>query len=255
MPRDDDPSRLRRTPPAGSPIIERRRPSPHTDFATRETTRPGPHIRRPSPDAVLSEADALAVTIDEGEHAHTPVEGIAIRLRAAIEEHAPPPQWAVDIIDAIVVEVSQRSAEQRARELAAGDALPRRVRELEATVAEHEAKHLRLTGANEGNGRVGTLARDVAELRKDVGTGEDAAANRATAKTVRSISRRLVASLVAAAGALGGTGYVLLGRHDSSTAAAARLELRLEQCESANRATSQRLDGLFSIFAPPRNPS
>lgn len=109
--------------------------------------------------------DPLAETIDEARsHSPTPVEGIAIRLRAAIDEHTVPPGWASEVIDAIVVEVAQRTAEQRARELAAGDSLPRRVRELEAHAKSHAEWRSKLTGADDANGRMGRLEAKVSSL-------------------------------------------------------------------------------------------
>ena len=195
---------------------------------------------------------------------HTPTGTMALRLRAAIEDHAPvPPEWQA-VVDAIVVEISQRTAEQRARELAAADSLPRRVRELEVRVGEHEAKHLRLTGANEGNGAIGDLRRRIAEavaeqdradsmiidqvsgIRVDLGTTEERRKERAVLGSIRWVGLKVVAALGALGLLVGHYAGTLKDRYDDSIA-------RHAQDEAWRAAVDRDLARLFATFNLPRS--
>ncbi|MFK5282821.1 hypothetical protein ACI3PL_24965, partial [Lacticaseibacillus paracasei] len=87
-------------------------------------------------------------------------------------------------------EIAQRLAELHARTLAAGDAVPRRLHDLERTAADLTTWRRKLTGEDDGNGRFGRLTATVAELRADVGTAADRDAERATVKSARWIGAK-----------------------------------------------------------------
>jgi hypothetical protein len=94
---------------------------------------------------------------------------------------------------------------------------------------------LRLTGVDDGNGRLGRMDRRIDDLREDVGTSEQAAATRAGAALALSAKKRLWAALGAAAFALGTAGYGLFTARDQARDAAARAaaqyEVRLQHVE------------------------
>lgn len=188
--------------------------------------RSGRFPRLPSADQ-----DPLCDTIDDAPEV-TGVGLIEARIREAIADHAPvPPEWQA-LVDAIVVEVAQRTAEQRARDLAAGDRLPGRVRELEAGVASIAAWRLALTGVADTNGRIGRI-----EARIDPSVEEYLAA-RATIRSIRWGTAKLLAAVGLAATIAGGGIWTTIKARD----AIARAEGRKEQHEIDQDRRLERLE-------------
>lgn len=205
------------TPPTGTPR--------HTDW-TRVPTRPGPH------------ADPLDDTQDEG--SVTPVQGVAIKLadqvRIAVEGDGYPfSARDFALLDALALEASHRIAEIHARQLATGAALPRRVHELEAKVAEHDAKHRRLTGEAETNGRLGRIEARIAA------TVEERAAEKATIGSVHWSTAKLLALFGVVAISAGGGIVTTIKARDAIAHAEGRREQRLDDID-------RDVSRLFSLF-------
>lgn len=211
--------------------------------------------------------DPLADTLDEGEDAPraTPRRGggrisrsipvprtaaldetaevtgvglIEARMHAAIADRAPvPPEWQA-LVDAIVVEVAQRTAEQRARDLAAGDRLPGRVRELEAGVASIAAWRLALTGVADTNGRIGRIEARIPD------TVEERLAERATIRSIRWTAAKVLAAFGLAATIAGGGIWQTIETREERARLAGKSEQheaeqdrRLDRCDPPPRST------------------
>ncbi len=166
------------------------------------TKRPPTHRdhSRPVPRVEVGELDDTA---DDAEDHRTPVEGVAIKLadrvRADLEaEGYPFSARDVALLDALSLETAQRLAEMHAAHLAASPAIPPRVRELELKVDDHDAKHRRLTGEAESNGRIGRIeARIPATL-------EERLAEKSTIGAVRWTTIKVLGLLTAASVVAGG---------------------------------------------------
>ena len=94
---------------------------------------------------------------------------------------------------------------------------------------------LTLTGAADSNGRIGTMARELAALRADVGDHDTVRATREGAALMAGVRRRLLAAVGAAALAVGGGGWAavraVLSARESGAAEAARIETRINYLE------------------------
>ena len=159
---------------------------PHRDHA-REVTRPGPHV--------IGDLDAT----EDDFGAHTPVE----ELTAA----------AQDVGDA----ARALAAHAISRDEAAG--LRMRIANLETWRKGTDEWRLKLTGVADGNGRIGTLARDVDKLREDVGPTEDRRKERDAIANLRGDRKRVVAAILAAATIAGGGIYTIRDRYDAAAEA------------------------------------
>lgn len=156
---------------------------PHRDHA-REVTRPGPHV--------IGDLDAT----EDDFGAHTPVE----ELTAA----------AQDVGDA----ARSLAAHAISRDEAAG--LRMRLANLETWRKGTDEWRLKLTGVADGNGRIGTLARDVDKLREDVGPTEERRKERDAIANLRGDRKRVVAAILAAATIAGGGIYTIRDRYDAA---------------------------------------
>ncbi len=159
---------------------------PHRDHA-REVTRPGPHV--------IGDLDAT----EDDFGAHTPVE----ELTAA----------AQDVGDA----ARSLAAHAISRDEAAG--IRMRLANLETWRKGTDEWRLKLTGVADGNGRIGTLARDVDKLREDVGPTEDRRKERDAIANLRGDRKRVVAAILAAATIAGGGIYTIRDRYDAAAEA------------------------------------
>lgn len=159
---------------------------PHRDHA-REVTRPGPHV--------IGDLDA---TEDEF-GAATPVE----ELTAA----------AQDVGDA----ARALAAHTISRDEAAG--LRMRLANLETWRKGTDEWRLKLTGVADGNGRIGTLARDVDKLREDMGQTDERRKERDAIANLRGDRKRVVAAILAAATIAGGGIYTIRDRYDAAAEA------------------------------------
>ena len=159
---------------------------PHRDHA-REVTRPGPHV--------IGDLDAT----EDDFGAHTPVE----ELTAA----------AQDVGDA----ARALAAHAISRDEAAG--IRMRLANLETWRKGTDEWRLKLTGAADGNGRIGTLARDVDKLREDVGSTEERRKERDAIANLRGDRKRVVAAILAAATIAGGGIYTIRDRYDAAAEA------------------------------------
>ena len=159
---------------------------PHRDHA-REVTRPGPHV--------IGDLDA---TEDEF-GAATPVE----ELTAA----------AQDVGDA----ARSLAAHAISRDEAAG--LRMRLANLETWRKGTDEWRLKLTGVADGNGRIGTLARDVDKLREDMGQTDERRKERDAIANLRGDRKRVVAAILAAATIAGGGIYTIRDRYDAAAEA------------------------------------
>lgn len=159
---------------------------PHRDHA-REVTHPGPHV--------IGDLDAT----EDDFGAHTPVE----ELTAA----------AQDVGDA----ARSLAAHAISRDEAAG--LRMRIANLETWRKGTDEWRLKLTGVADGNGRIGTLARDVDKLREDVGPTEDRRKERDAIANLRGDRKRVVAAILAAATIAGGGIYTIRDRYDAAAEA------------------------------------
>ncbi|MBK7077136.1 MAG: hypothetical protein IPH44_33075 [Myxococcales bacterium] len=159
---------------------------PHRDHA-REVTRPGPHV--------IGDLDAT----EDDFGAHTPVE----ELTAA----------AQDVGDA----ARALAAHAISRDEAAG--LRMRIANLETWRKGTDEWRLKLTGVADGNGRIGTLARDVDKLREDVGSTDDRRKERDAIANLRGDRKRVVAAILAAATIAGGGIYTIRDRYDAAAEA------------------------------------
>jgi hypothetical protein len=106
-----------------------------------------------------------------------------------------------------------------------------RLADLENWRRDADGWRLRLTGAADTNGRIGSMARDIADLREDVGDSKECQTVREVAVNVRTLQRRAWAAITAAAIAVGGSGWGLVKSRDENIAAAARAEERLDRIE------------------------
>lgn len=162
-------------------------PSPrHVDHA-REVTRPGPHV--------IGDLDAT----EDDFGAHTPVE----ELTAAAQE----------VGDA----ARSLAAHAISRDEAAG--LRMRIANLETWRKGTDEWRLKLTGVADGNGRIGTLARDVDKLREDVGSTDERRKERDAIANLRGDRKRVVAAILAAATIAGGGIYTIRDRYDAAAEA------------------------------------
>jgi hypothetical protein len=159
---------------------------PHRDHA-REVTRPGPHV--------IGDLDAT----EDDFGAHTPVE----ELTAA----------AQDVGDA----ARALAAHAISRDEATG--IRMRLANLETWRKGTDEWRLKLTGVADGNGRIGTLARDVDKLREDVGTTDDRRKERDAIANLRGDRKRVVAAILAAATIAGGGIYTIRDRYDAAAEA------------------------------------
>ena len=78
---------------------------------------------------------------------------------------------------------------------------------------------LKLTGVADGNGRIGTLARDVDKLRDDMGPSDERRKERDAIANLRSDRKRVVAAILAAATIAGGGIYTIRDRYDAAAEA------------------------------------
>ena len=159
---------------------------PHRDHA-REVTRPGPHV--------IGDLDAT----EDDFGAHTPVE----ELTAA----------AQDVGDA----ARALAAHAISRDEAAG--IRMRLANLETWRKGTDEWRLKLTGVADGNGRIGTLARDVDKLREDVGSTDERRKERDAIANLRGDRKRVVAAILAAATIAGGGIYTIRDRYDAAAEA------------------------------------
>jgi hypothetical protein len=106
-----------------------------------------------------------------------------------------------------------------------------RLVDLETWREQMDTWRLYLTGAADSNGRMGNLSRVVEKLREDVGDSRECAAVRESAGTVHALRRRAWAAVVAAAAAVGASGYGVLKSRDAAVAAEARAAERLDRIE------------------------
>ncbi len=113
----------------------------------------------------------------------------------------------------------------------ASDRTQVRIAELEVWRGEMIRWRLQISGVADGNGRLGQLTRVVEGIREDVGDSRECAAVRTSSGAVRALQRRAWAAVVAAATAVGGSGYGLLRSRDENIAAAALAAERLERLE------------------------
>jgi hypothetical protein len=124
-----------------------------------------------------------------------------------------------------------------------------RLAELETWRKDADAWRLKLTGADDRNGRIGRQDQALAELRRDVGTREARELERAAAATVTGVRRKLIAAAGSAVVALVAAGWALYrsdrAARDIAAAGAARIETRLEAHEKT-------FDRLFQFLGAPR---
>ena len=159
---------------------------PHRDHA-REVTRPGPHV--------IGDLDAT----EDDFGAHTPVE----ELTAA----------AQDVGDA----ARALAAHAISRDEATG--IRMRLANLETWRKCTDEWRLKLTGVADGNGRIGTLARDVDKLREDMGPTDERRKERDAIANLRGDRKRVVAAILAAATIAGGGIYTIRDRYDAAAEA------------------------------------
>ena len=133
-------------------------------------------------------------------------------------------QVTADVVTAYVAQVPR---------LRAPDA---RVTALEIAKRENDERWLRLVGAAESNGRLGRMTAEVAALRADIGTPDQARATREAVDLVRGVRRKLLAAVGAALLAIGGSAWGLISAtsdaHAAASAAAARTDARLDMIEA-----------------------
>lgn len=177
----------------------------------------------------MPSADPLGDTIDDAPEV-TGVGTIEARIRAAIADHAPLSNEWQAVVDAIVVEVAQRTAEQRAAHLAAADGLPRRVRELEAWRDDVARWRLGLTGVADTNGRLGRIEARIAR------TAEERAAEVATLAGIRWTAAKVLAAVgVAATIAGGGIWQTIATREERARLAGESKQHEIEQDRRLDR--------------------
>lgn len=186
------------------------RRSNHTDYTTREITRPGLHVQRRA-DATLTPAEALEM-IDpldatDDDARHTPVEGVAIKMADRVRqlldaEGYPFTARDVALLDALSLEMAQRLAEMHTTHLDAGEGIPRRIRALETHAASHAEWRGKLTGVDDRNGRIGRLE--------------------AAVSAIAGHWKRIVAAVVLAASVAGGGIYSVRAGYDAAVEARGR---------------------------------
>jgi hypothetical protein len=171
-------------PPSGR---FRRDPSAgYVDHAHRDTTRPGPHVD-------------LDATDDDFRESATPVEALT------------------DAAQAVGDAAKAVAAHAISRDEAAG--IRMRLANLETWRKCTDEWRLKLTGVADGNGRIGTLARDVEKLREDVGLSDERRKERDVVESMRGDRKRVIAALVAAATLAGGGIYTIRDRYDAAAEA------------------------------------
>lgn len=110
-----------------------------------------------------------------------------------------------------------------------------RIANLETWKLDVDRWRLKLTGLDDGNGRIGRLADDVHELRGDVGDRKECARVRAAADLVDTGRRRVIAAVITAGLALGGAVWAMIRTRDREVAQATiqrmELELRVRNLE------------------------
>lgn len=162
-------------------------PSPRHVDHTREVTRPGPHID-------------LDATDDDG---------------------YPAPATPVDVMADAALAMSDTArviaTHAISRDEAAG--IRMRLANLETWRKGTDEWRLKLTGVADGNGRIGTLARDVDKLREDVGSTDDRRKERDAIANLRGDRKRVVAAILAAATIAGGGIYTIRDRYDAAAEA------------------------------------
>lgn len=140
----------------------------------------------------------------------------------------------------------------------------KRIAELETFRDEFRQWRLGLTGVDERNGRLGRMDQalkdqrcdledEIAQLRKDVGTSEEAATVRAVAGAVKAIKARTWAAIAAAVVAVGGGSYGVITRdeaRDAAVRADARIQVRLEIFEQGLQRLVERVDRLVGRRSP-----
>lgn len=126
-----------------------------------------------------------------------------------------------------------------------------RLTALEVWRKDHDAWRLRLTGADDRNGRVGRLDAEVAKLREDVGTSKERDEEKALARSVATVRRYAVAKALGSVVAIVVAAYGYLRVRDDAHAVAAATaaagEVRLHHVEE-----TQRL--LLDLSLRPRTP-
>jgi hypothetical protein len=124
-----------------------------------------------------------------------------------------------------------------------------RVADLEVWREHTDAWRLGLTGVADSNGRIGALTRTVEDIREDVGSSAECRAARDAAGTVHALRRRAWAAVVAAATAIGASGWGLLKSRDENVAAAVRAAERIDRIERELERLRER-----SLFPLPMRP-
>lgn len=104
---------------------------------------------------------------------------------------------------------------------------------MRSAVADLQAHRLRFFGVNDGNGAFGTLQREVAAIRGDLGGPEERRAVSDAVKLLRAGRIKIAALASALLLAIGGSARVWIVSHDDATARSIRLELRVQRCEDA----------------------
>lgn len=180
-------------------------------------------------------------TAEDLEAEVTPIADLAADIRTAIDERVTLTPREAELRDAFVDVAAARLARHLENAHRATSATPRRLAQLEAWRADVDPWRLRIAGVAERNGRLGRLDQDVADLREDLGTGDERRAERAELAALRAdvgtpeerqAERRIVRgirwttakvlALIAAAGTLAGGGLwqTLRARADAREAIA-----------------------------------
>lgn len=202
----------------------------------------------------------LDVTDDE----LTPVGDLAAEIRAEIDRRVDLSPREVELRDAFIEAAAMRLAQHLEHAHRVREATPRRLAVLEAWRVEVDPWRLRLTGYADTNGRMGVMDRTVADLRddlgtsaeraaervelaqlrKDVGTTEQRAAERKTVAAVRWTTAKVLALLVASGSLAGGGAYQSLRARSAAADAMARAAGKDDEHE---RAQDESIGRLFTL--------
>ncbi len=191
---------------------------PHVDHAFREVpTRPGPHVD-------------LDATAEDFPASPTPVEALTDAAQAV-----------GDAAKAVAAHAISRTEAEGIR---------MRLANLETWRKGTDEWRLKLTGVADGNGRIGTMARDVEKLREDVGPSDARRKERDVVESMRGDRKRVIAALVAAATIAGGGIYTIRDRYDASVEARGA-DAQWRKGVEENFRT---LFGLFGLRVPTTDP-
>jgi hypothetical protein len=142
-------------------------------------------------------------------------------LDATDDDGYPAPATPVDVMADAALAMSDTArviaTHAISRDEAAG--IRMRLANLETWRKGTDEWRLKLTGVADGNGRIGTLARDVDKLREDVGSTEERRKERDAIANLRGDRKRVVAAILAAATIAGGGIYTIRDRYDAAAEA------------------------------------